>query len=183
MRRIQGPRGIPCLKVRYDTPEYTLTGAAATANEINSQFAAMSWMDSVLNVATFAMTWTQQQLQNNPDLQGTVWVAQNQRAMHDDYTSPTSWSDFQKKMGFASWCCLKQDSEALLAQPLCYRNDETKRTMLMVALLIDELDYEDSCKFREMYKVQLGPGFEGTVGLFNQNIFKQHPIFSQKLVA
>jgi hypothetical protein len=71
----------------------------------------------------------------------------NQNDLFAQSGSSSSWSDFQKKMGVATWCCLREDSEALRTEPLCYRNGETKRTMFMIALLMDEFDSGDAVKF------------------------------------
>ena len=93
--------------------------------------------------------------------------------------SPTLWTDFQKKMGIAAWCCLKQDAESLVHKPLYYRDGETERTMFSIALLMDELSYDDTCKFREMYKSQLGNDFLSKIGDYSEVIYASHRVFKE----
>ena len=89
------------------------------------------------------------------------------------------WSEFQKKMGVVSWCCLRQDTEALIKEPLAYRKNDTPRTMFMIALLMDEYDYDDSCKFREMYRTQLGPDFNGIIGEYSESLSEHSKIWRE----
>lgn len=140
--------------LKHDTPEYVLAMFAAKANDANTHFTAMSW-NGVLNTAKLAMLHTAYMIRekklgmNDPK----AWVNQPKLALHKEIpstSSANSWSDFQKKMGVATWCCLKDDSEALMKEPLCCRNGETKRSMFMMALLMDEFDYNDAVRFREL---------------------------------
>ena len=91
----------------------------------------------------------------------------------------TNWTDFQKKMGLVSYCCLRQDSEALNLEALCYRKGDTPRTMFMLALLMDEMDYEDINKFRELYKSQLDPEYASKVGPFDEHIWELYAIWRE----
>ena len=89
----------------------------------------MSWMDSALNIAKYAMSWTEHMLVAKPGVCKTkVWVGQPHEELWGALGSSTSWTDFQKKMGLVSYCCLRQDSEALNLEALCYRKGDTPRT-------------------------------------------------------
>lgn len=115
-------QGLPCLIVRHDTPEYLLTGFASRSNESNMHFTPMSFMDSALNIAKFAMAYAQHEALETGET--VIWVTQPVQQLFSTFNSTASWSDFQKKMGIVSYCCLKQDAEALMLEPLAYRNGE-----------------------------------------------------------
>ena len=82
-------------------------------------------------------------------------------------------------MGLAAWCCLKQDADYLMNTPLYYRDGETERSMFSIALLMDELSYEDTCKFRQLFKSQLGNDFIGKIGEFNEVIYSNNRVFKE----
>ena len=62
LKNKQGKPVFPCLVIRRDTPEYLLTGFASRSNEANDKFTPMSWMDAALNLAKFALSWTEHML-------------------------------------------------------------------------------------------------------------------------
>ena len=175
--RVLGGETIPCLILKHDTPEYILTQFASNSNQTNVQFAAMTWMDSVLNLTKFAINFTQYQIQRKT-AKSHVWACQMQGDLHQAYLGTLGWSDFQKKMGFATCCCTRTDAEALVKH-LAYRHAETSRTMFIVALLMDELNWEDMQKFRAQYRKQLGTDFNNKIGDFNQAIHKSRRIFGE----
>ena len=130
-------QGLPCLTLRHDTPEFLLIQLANQSNAANTQYTPMSWMDSVLNCVKLAVSFTEHEAKTTGD-NSAVWVMQSYRVLFEQSgQSPTLWTDFQKKMGIAAWCCLKQDAEALVHKPLYYRDGETERTMFSSALLMD----------------------------------------------
>jgi hypothetical protein len=179
----EGKAVFPCLVIRRDTPEYLLTGFACATNDSNDKFTPMSWMDSSLNIAKFAMSWTEYMLQRNSkpgELKSQVWVGQPHTDLYAAHSSATtSWSEFQKKMGFVSWCCLRQDADLLRKEALCYRKGDSPRSMFLMALLMDEMDYEDINKFRVLYKSQLDPEFARYVGEFSKAVFQAFPIWKE----
>ena len=83
-------------------------------------------MDSALNVAKYAMAYAQHHKQEKGE--NVLWVTIPVQQLFKSFNSPNSWSDFQKKMGMATFCCLKQDADALMQEPLAYRNGETQRS-------------------------------------------------------
>lgn len=95
---LKSKNGFPCLIVRYDTPEYLITGFASRSNESNVQYTPMSWMDSLLNLAKFAMSYTEHKVQASKGrMDFTSWVAQPRRELFDACDTSASWSEFQKK--------------------------------------------------------------------------------------
>lgn len=164
-------QGLPCLTLRFDTPEFLLIQLANQSNAANTQYTPMSWMDSVLNCVKLAISSGDH---------SAVWVMQSYRTLFEQSgQSPQLWTDFQKKMGIAAWCCLKQDADALVKSPLYYRDGETERTMFSIALLMDELSYDDTCKFRELYKSQLGHDFLSKIGDYNEVVYANHRVFKE----
>ena len=51
--------------------------------------------------------------------------------------------------------------------------------MFMLALLMDEMDYEDTNKFRELYKSQLDPEHAKNVAAFSKAIFDTNPVWKE----
>ena len=51
--------------------------------------------------------------------------------------------------------------------------------MFMMALMMDELNYDDTCKFREMYRTQLGSEFAGQIGDFTESMFESHRVWRE----
>ena len=104
-------------------------------------------MDGALNEANF---YVQKLEHPNHTLKTNVWVALSQKLLHNNSTSKTRWSDFQKKIGFASFVCTQSDVTALNTNPVAYRLGDTPRSMFLMTLLLDELNFEDTSKFREI---------------------------------
>ena len=185
--RICGPDGtIPCHVLFHDTPEYLLAAFASDANISNKHFAEMTWMDAVFNMAKFAIFWTKEQISKEASqaTKPTVssWVARSNKDLYQATPSSTNWSDFQKKMGFAKWCMMKPDVDAIEVDSLAYRDGRSARSMFFVALLFDEMDYEDTCKFRRTFKIQLGPEYTGKLGDFTEQIFNKHQLVQELAV-
>ena len=169
----KAPVLIPCLILKKDTPKYLLTTFARTCNTANTKYTAMSWMDSAYSMAQNAIEWTKQ---HSPE---GVWVAQNHGQLYTAFGADTNWSDFQKKMGIVSWCCMKQDAELLANEALMYRQGSTPRTMFMMALLMDELKYDDLSKFRSIYKYSLDPDYARMIPQWSFNDWKTYPIWRE----
>ena len=103
--RLMGTDIFPCFVLRHDTPEYVLTAYAARTNDANNFFTPMSWIDGILNITKFAISFAddrQKRLAIDPDpkqkSRSIHWAAQNHQTLRKARGQGGNWTDFQKKM-------------------------------------------------------------------------------------
>ena len=107
------------------------------------------------------------------------WACVSQALLYDNPTAKcdsSSYTDFQKKMGFTSFCCSKYDADLIDKRSLCYRDGETKATMYMQSLLLDEFGYQDLVSYRAAFKSELGSKAEVAIPPFEEKDYKTHRI-------
>ena len=100
-RLLGSTEGFPCLLVRHDTPEYVLVGFASKSNASNTHYTPMSWMDSILNIAKFAMSFAEHEEKIGGESKA-IWVCLKHEKIYKALSLSLSYSDFQKKMGVAT---------------------------------------------------------------------------------
>ena len=144
--------GIPCLICSYETPEYIITSQAARSNEANEIMTPMSFLDCVVNLNRFSVSFMkdEERVQALLSATETEWFLIQNLTLHHLYPTAKGWSDFQKKAGVMKGLVLKCDVEALEQDSLAYRNPETEATALMIMCCMDEQPFESLVFFRDM---------------------------------
>ena len=164
---------IPCLKLRADTPDFLLITEASKINSSNEKFTAMSWMDSTFNLLKFALSFAKYKKDVIP------WYNYSYSELFANMEPGASnWADVQKKCGILTYCVLKTDVDALEADPMAYRCGETKTSMFMMALLMDEMEYPTLVKLRNFIKQQIGD-LSCPTAEFNEAVFKRCAVWRE----